>query len=130
LNIHKKNYKSLFIRSRALKQLNRWEEALEVIKMAIHIKTTRSLLKDLEEIEERLGTEKLIIKENEDEDLEFVEEIKDSNILQLLLRALKYFALSMIKKKKYMFMLLSLILFLLYKNKIKSGFLRFLNILG
>lgn len=33
LIIHKNNYKCLFIRSRALKQLSRWEEALEVIKM-------------------------------------------------------------------------------------------------
>ena len=54
----------------------------------------------MEEIEERLGTEKLIIKENDDEDLEFVEEIKDSNIFQLIFRALKYLALSFLKNKK------------------------------
>ena len=33
LDIQKKNYKSLYIKSKALKKLNRWEEALEVIKM-------------------------------------------------------------------------------------------------
>lgn len=32
LNIQKKNYKSLYIRSRALKKLGKWEEASDVIK--------------------------------------------------------------------------------------------------
>ena len=32
LNLQKKNYKALYIKSRALKKLNRWEEALEVVK--------------------------------------------------------------------------------------------------
>jgi tetratricopeptide (TPR) repeat protein len=33
LKIQKRNYKALYIQSRALKKLNRWEEALEVIKL-------------------------------------------------------------------------------------------------
>jgi tetratricopeptide (TPR) repeat protein len=33
LKLQKKNYKALYIKSRALKKLSRWEDALEVIKM-------------------------------------------------------------------------------------------------
>ncbi len=101
-----------------------------VFYQAIHIKTTRSLLKDLEEIEERLGTEKLIIKENDDEDLEFVEEIKDSNIFQLIFRAVKYLAFSFVKNKKWIIILLTFVVFLLYKNKFKSSLIKFLSIIG
>lgn len=97
---------------------------------AIHVKTTRSLLKDLEEIEERLGTEKMIIKENDDEDLDFVEEIKDSNFFQLIIRAVKYFSLSILKQKKWILLILSFVLFLLYKNKFRSGFIQILSTLG
>lgn len=32
LNLQKKNYKALYIKSRALKKLNRWENALDVVK--------------------------------------------------------------------------------------------------
>ena len=133
----------MFVRSRALKQLNRWEEALETVKQAIQIKTTRNLLKDLEEIEERLGTERLIIKEDSDENLEYIDEKidkknQDNNqsnntiggLISFVIRYLKYFSGSLWRKKKYILLVISIILFLLFKNKIRINFIKYLSILG
>jgi hypothetical protein len=132
----------LFVRSRALKLLNRWEEALEAVKQAIQIKTTRNLLKDLEEIEERIGTERQIIKEDIDENLEYIDEKIDkknqdnnqsnntiSGLISLVIRYLKYISGSLWRKKKYILLVLSIILFLLFKNKIRINFIKYLSII-
>jgi len=132
------------VRSRAFKQLNRWEEALETVKQAIQIRTTRNLLKDLEEIEERLGTERLIIKEDSDEDLEYIDDEKKntkfndnnnqnksntfSGLISFIIRYLKYFSGSLWRKKKYIFLILCIILFLIFKNKIRINFIKYLSI--
>ena len=132
------------MRSRAFKQLNRWEEALETVKQAIQIRTTRNLLKDLEEIEERLGTERLIIKEDSDEDLEYIDDEKKntkfndnnnqnksntfSGLISFIIRYLKYFSGSLWRKKKYIFLILCIILFLIFKNKIRINFIKYLSI--
>lgn len=132
----------MFVRSRALKLLNRWEEALEAVKQAIQIKTTRNLLKDLEEIEERIGTERQIIKEDIDENLEYIDEKIDkknqdnnqsnntiSGLISLVIRYLKYISGSLWRKKKYILLVLSIILFLLFKNKIRINFIKYLSII-
>lgn len=116
---------SLHLRAKALKKLDRLEEALDYTKQAMYIKTSRGLLADLQDIEDKLGTEKNVIKENDEEHLEFVEEIKDSNFFSLLIRVVKYMFYSTLAKRKWIFVILSLLLFLLYKNK-----MRLLSLLG
>ena len=69
----------------------------------------------------------MVIKENDEEDLEFIEEIKDSGIFQLLLRGLKHLVLSILKKKRWLLMIISFVFFLIYKNKVKSGLARMLG---
>jgi hypothetical protein len=87
------------------------------------------LLKDLEEVEERLGTQRMIIKEHDDENLEFVEEIKDNNGFQLLIRLLKYLighAYKTLKQSKLILLIIALILMYMNKDFIKSLLMRIL----
>lgn len=110
---------ALHLTAKTLTKLGRLEEALDYTKQAMYIKTTSTLLSELQDIEEKLGTEKNIIKENDDEHLEFVEDIKDSNFLTLIIRVMKCMFHSALTKRKWLFVLLSLFFFILYKNKIK-----------
>ena len=131
MSISNRNYNSLYIRSRILKQLNKLEEAYDTVKKAINIKTTKSLLKDLEELEEKLGIQKKIIMDVLSEKSENAQEEneteKKESFFKSILNMIILLGKHLYNKKKYILFLLLALLFLISKNKIKYSFVKFIN---
>ena len=90
--------------------------------MALQIKTTKSLLTDLEEIQERLGNVRKI------NNLEEIEEKSDRlDIFSLIYRSFVYMIKSFSKKRKLLIFVISLLCFMILKGKIKSGIISLIS---
>lgn len=71
----------------------------------------------------------MIIKENDEEELEFVEEIKDKNGFQLIFRLLQYVfssSYNFIKKSKIILILVAFILLYMNKHHLKNMVMKML----
>ncbi len=90
-------------------------------------------MKDLEEIENRMGTQQLIIKENLNEEEEINEEVKESSSIKLFFKLIILLFRKLqdkIKRNKLVILIISLFILYLKRNRIKSIILDILFVLG
>lgn len=124
-SIEKDNYRALYLQAKALVNLEKTKEAIVVIKKALNIKQSKTLLNYLHLLEKTLD----VVQEDKTNEIEEMESEKNNNsenytkfrILKFI-KIILYYAFHTIRKNKLLFAILLSFSGYLFKNEVQRMF--------
>ena len=140
MRIQTRNVRNLYLRAKALKYLNKYQESYSTLKFvclcliqALSIKINSSLLREIKELEIKFQRENNLLDETnfKEEDLEEIVHVpSNSNIIFKIIKVLTYNIFDLIKKQKSLMFLFTIILFYILKKQLKINFNNFSKIIS